>query len=104
MYAVGLLVCVGVVLHRNGMIYIYIYYISERIWKETVVNQSGHYSGICLDGLKTTNKLRLVGVATDIRTQNLLNKILQCYHYVNLLNTCFPRATLIIANHSVRAV
>jgi hypothetical protein len=68
------------------------------------VNQSGYYPGICLDGLKTTNKLRLVGVATDIRTQNLLNKILKCYHYISLLNTYFPRATLIIADHSVRAV
>jgi hypothetical protein len=58
---------------------------SGRVWKETVVAYSRHYPKICLKGLdkNTETSFGIVGVPTDIRTENLPSTNLDRYRYVN---------------------
>jgi hypothetical protein len=58
-----------------------------RIWKEAVVTSSGHYPGICLEGLRKTTKtsIRTAGVLAEIRIERLSSTSPERQHYANPL-------------------
>jgi hypothetical protein len=60
----------------------------ERIWKEAAVSQSKYYPVTFLKGLRkvTKNLNQVVGIQAKIRTEHLLNAVLEHCHCTNPLD------------------